>query len=209
MGVDQAAAPGGPAFLRPSAIALVFAGGVLGAGARETLGLVLLPAAGLPVAVLAVNLIGSLLLGWLYEAVDRRALAHSAHGAHERAARLRNIRLFAGAGVLGGFTTYSALAAGSATMLIEGRVLLGAGYAIGTLLLGALAAWGGMLLGGVAGGGVGGVAPNTAGGAAPNTAVGSPGDATGGGAASGGRHADSGGPSGRTVRDEPGEGSHG
>lgn len=51
----------------------------------------------------------------------------------------RTIRLFAGTGVLGGFTTYSALATDGA-YLIAHRPLVGIGYALGTVVGGLLSA---------------------------------------------------------------------
>lgn len=146
--MDQAPASNTPAFLRPATLGLVFSGAALGALAREGLVLIVPAVGGVPLAILFVNVVGALLLGWLYAVVDRRALAHAARGAHRDAARRRALRLFLGTGALGGFTTYSALAGGTVTLLLGGAPWLGVGYALGTLLLGALAAWAGMLLGG-------------------------------------------------------------
>ncbi|MGB4136390.1 MAG: CrcB family protein, partial [Microbacterium sp.] len=74
---------------------LVAAGGTLGVAARMLLGMAIPDAGGLPLSVLIANVAGALLLGVL-------------------TARLpaTNLRLFLGTGVLGGFTTYSALAVG-------------------------------------------------------------------------------------------------
>jgi len=88
----------------PAAVLLVFLGGVVGVAVRAVIVVPLTAAALHPLVVpgvtLAINLLGSLLLGvvvgWL---ADR----------HPRA------RLFLGTGVMGGFTTYSAFAVQSIT----------------------------------------------------------------------------------------------
>lgn len=123
-------------------LGLVFLGGTLGTALREALGL-LLPAglaagARLPLTTVGINLLGALLLGLLLEALVRRG--HDAGGR-------RTARLLLGTGLLGGFTTYSALAADSALMLQGGHIPLAVAYALGTVLLGGLATWLGIVLG--------------------------------------------------------------
>ncbi|MGN8026659.1 fluoride efflux transporter FluC [Microbacterium sp. 22242] len=112
----------------PLRLALVVAGGAIGTAGRLGLGL-LLPAAtgagltGVPWATLAVNLAGAFLIGVL-------------------AARLPGssaVRVLLGTGMLGGFTTYSSLAVGTAT-LWHAQPLLAAGYAAGSVILGIAAA---------------------------------------------------------------------
>ena len=106
----------------------VVAGGVIGVALREAL---LLPfsaadpaALVLPLATLSVNVIGSFALGAVVGVLgDRHPLA----------------RAFAGTGVLGGFTTYSAFAVQSATM-IASAPLAGVALALVSVLLGLLAA---------------------------------------------------------------------
>ena len=121
-----------------SAIGLVAAGGALGTALREALSLIRPPIDGVPVTTAAINLAGAFALGWLLAAL-------SGPGADTE--RRRAWRTFAGAGVLGGFTTYSALAAD--TVLLSGaRPLLGLGYAVGTVIAGWAAAAVGLAVGG-------------------------------------------------------------
>jgi fluoride exporter len=109
----------------------VVAGGVLGVALRE---LLLLPfatqgAAGgaplaLTVATMIINIIGSFALGIVVGVLgDRRPLR----------------RAFLGTGVLGGFTTYSAFAVQTATLLGEAP-FVGASLALVSVLLGLAAA---------------------------------------------------------------------
>jgi CrcB protein len=120
-----------PAHRQPKLILYVFLGGVIGAAARAGLSLALPTApGGVPWAILIANLVGAFLLGVLLTAIGVHAV--------ETRAR-RELRLFAGTGVLGGFTTYSSLAEGTAELL-RGDVWLGAAYALGTLVLGLVVA---------------------------------------------------------------------
>ena len=127
-----------PPHLRPGSMLLVFAGGTIGAGLREILSLAFPPLHGIPSTILAINVVGALLLGLLLELLSRR-------GPDE--GRRRAVRLAAGTGVLGGFTTYSALATDAAALIGEGRAGAGIGCALATLLLGGLATWAGIALG--------------------------------------------------------------
>jgi len=109
----------------------VVAGGAIGVALRE---LLLLPfdsgastvagSLALPVATMGVNVVGSfalgLVVGWLG---DGHPVA----------------RAFLGTGVLGGFTTYSAFAVQTATLL-GSQPLAGAALALVSVLLGLLAA---------------------------------------------------------------------
>ena len=102
---------------------LVIAGGMLGSAARLGVALLVPDIGGLPVATLAVNVVGALLIGVL-------------------AARLpssSNTRVFLGTGILGGFTTYSAFADGSVVLLTDAP-LLALAYVVLTLGLGVSAA---------------------------------------------------------------------
>ena len=129
--------------LRPALIAVVAAGGAVGTAAREAVALAVPPVGGLPVAILAVNLAGAFVLGVLLEALQRR-------GPDEGGRRL--LRLAAGTGFCGGFTTYSTLAVGAAELLRSGPAALGAAYAVGSVLLGVAAAGLGVLVGATIGG---------------------------------------------------------
>ncbi|MCS3843447.1 CrcB family protein [Microbacterium sp. AK031] len=109
---------------------LVALGGTLGTAARLAIALSIPDDGGFPVATLAVNLIGAMLIGVL-------------------AARLpgsSDMRVFLGTGILGGFTTYSAFAVGTVQLWTETPLLAGL-YAIVTLAFGIAAAVIGMRVG--------------------------------------------------------------
>ena len=98
---------------------LVALGGALGAAGRYGAGLLALRlgASGWPWATFAVNVVGSLLMGFAVAALALR-------GEPFPGARL----LFA-TGVLGGFTTFSAFSLELAELLEQGHMLKAAGYA--------------------------------------------------------------------------------
>lgn len=132
-------APARPAYRQGRLVGLVAVGGAVGTGARQGLGL-LVPAVGdLPVAILLVNLTGAFLLGLLLEWLLRS-------GPDE--GRRRDLRLLVGTGVLGGYTTYSALALDGAAMISGGRPGLAVAYTVGSVLLGVAAAGLGVVLAG-------------------------------------------------------------
>lgn len=104
----------------------VMAGGTVGTAARLGLALLIADAGGIPLATLMVNVVGALLIGVL-------------------AARLppsSDLRVFFGAGILGGFTTYSTFAVGSfglwmdAPLVAVAYVLLTLAGGIGAVILG-------------------------------------------------------------------------
>lgn len=113
---------------RPALVLAVAAAAAVGALARAGLAAVLPDAdGGLPVATLLANLTGCLLLGVL---VGRAPDAPWA-------------RPVLGAGLLGGWTTWSGLAVEADLLLADGAVALGAGYLVASLAGGtALAAVG-------------------------------------------------------------------
>jgi len=136
---------------RLASVALVFAGGSVGTAARAALDSALAhrDAAGVawlvpdgttlhafPLHTLAINVMGSLLLGILLEHLARR-------GPSPSRARLR---LLLGTGGLGGFTTYSALSASTAQLLLDGHACAAAVYSLATVVLGLLAAGVGIAL---------------------------------------------------------------
>jgi len=131
--------PGRPVHLRASSLGLVALGGAVGTGIREALALTWpTPAGGLPVTILAINLVGAFVLGALLEALARR-------GPDE--GRRRALRLLVGTGVLGGFTTYSALATDTAAL--AGSALGTAlAYAALSIVVGAVASLAGVAAGG-------------------------------------------------------------
>ena len=121
---------------RVTEILLVACGGCIGTAARFLL------SAAFPLAtqmqlIFGINLLGSLILGMLLESLDRSALT----------ARLqRRLRLLLGTGILGGFTTYSALAADTAILLGAGDIVTAVLLSVGSVVLGVAAAAAGMRL---------------------------------------------------------------
>ncbi len=113
----------------PANIALVAAGGAIGTGLRYGLMLLMPPVAGVPVAILTVNLVGAFLLGLLLEALSEFGPDHGWS---------RRLRLGIGTGVISGFTTYSTLAADSVTLALASPVIAVA-YGVGTVIIGGLA----------------------------------------------------------------------
>jgi CrcB protein len=113
----------------PRVLGLTIAGGAMGVLAR---GLILAPVSdpAAPWTTLAINVVGSLLLGvivgWF---ADRRPLA----------------RAFLGTGLMGGFTTYSAFAV--ATAVWAATPWLAAGLAAASVFLGVLGAIIGLFIG--------------------------------------------------------------
>jgi CrcB protein len=115
--------------------ALIFLGGGLGALARHVLGLVAVRAFGpdLPWGTLACNLIGGLAMGAL------AAVLLTGAGSEQ-------LRLFAGVGLLGGFTTFSAFSLETAAMLQRGDLALAGGYALVSVIGSVAALFAGMAL---------------------------------------------------------------
>ncbi len=126
-----------PVHLRPRNLALVGLGGVLGTAGREGLGLVIPTLGVLPLSTWCVNVAGAFLLGMFLEALSRR-------GPDE--GRRRSIRLLVGTGLLGGFTTYSALATETVLLLNSGSIGWAIGYSIGTVVVGGVASWLGIVV---------------------------------------------------------------
>jgi CrcB protein len=124
-----------PVHLTPSAIALVFAGGSLGVLARASLDHVFPAGSGFPTATFAVNLVGAFALAVLIETLALRG----ADVGHRRA-----LRLVLGTGVLGGFTTYSALAVQTDALVRTGHAATALTYAAGTVALGLVASLAGI-----------------------------------------------------------------
>lgn len=119
-----------PVHLHPGFVLLVIAGGTTGALARYGLSMVLPAPGGWPLPTLVINLSGAFLLGILLEALVRQG---------PDAGRLRVIRLLAGTGFMGAFTTYSTLALETNTLLGAGHTADALVYVAATLLGGAAA----------------------------------------------------------------------
>jgi CrcB protein len=136
MNADQPSPPIAlPVHLNWRYLALVAAGGIVGTALRELLTNAVPRIGYVPVSILGINLLGAFLLGGLVETLVRRGPDYGWR---------RALRLLLGTGVLGGFTTYSALA--TDTVLLLARADIGAAllYSLGTLTLGALASWAGI-----------------------------------------------------------------
>jgi CrcB protein len=115
-------------------------GGALGALSRW--GVVLaLPrsSGGWPWATLTVNLAGCLLIGVLLAVLAARRPDDD------------RLRAFLGAGVLGGFTTFSSFAVEVADLLRAGTPLIAVAYVVVSVLGGLLAVAAGLRIGGLAG----------------------------------------------------------
>ena len=116
----------------------VFVGGLIGTGARLGIDL-LLPHAtpgSLAWSTVVVNVAGSFVLGVLVATLWRRA------------GFPLWLRAGLGAGVLGSFTTFSAMALNSVAAGLEGNLLVVVAALIASTVLGLLAAWAGLALGG-------------------------------------------------------------
>lgn len=121
---------------RPRHVALVAAGGALGAVGRVALAEAW-PArpGGLPVVTLLENLAGAFVLAVLLTVLGRRSVADP------------TVRLLVGTGVLGSFTTYSTHSVEVVVLLEGGAWWVAGGYLLVTLAGGLLAAAAGVGLG--------------------------------------------------------------
>ncbi|MEO5610001.1 MAG: CrcB family protein [Ornithinibacter sp.] len=120
----------------PAVLVAVGAGGALGSLGRYAVGLALHHApGGFPWATLVVNVTGALVMGVLVGFLVDRPGAH------------RLARPFLGVGLLGGWTTFSALAVDVVQLTQAGHVQAALIYVAGTFILGVLAVGGGSALG--------------------------------------------------------------
>lgn len=109
-----------------SSFLTVALGGAIGASARHGLSLMTLRffGPGFPIGTLLANVIGGflmgILMGWLVREMPENA---------------NSIRLFAGVGVLGGFTTFSAFSLDALRMLETKRYFELTGYIGGSVVL--------------------------------------------------------------------------
>lgn len=124
-----------PLHLRLPSLGLAVIGGSLGTAAREAIGLVVADRAGIPVAILGINLLGAFCLGLLLSGLSRLG---------PDAGLRQKVRILVGTGFMGGFTTYSALATDTASLLGDGRIGAGLAYGLGTVVIGGLATWAGI-----------------------------------------------------------------
>lgn len=124
-----------PLHLTPNALALVFAGGSLGVLARAGLDRLLPAGTGFPAMTFVINLVGAFALAVLIETLALRG---------PDAGHRRVLRLVLGTGLLGGFTTYSALAVQTDALVRSGQSVTGLAYAVGTVTLGLVASLAGI-----------------------------------------------------------------
>ena len=102
--------------MTPTSLVLVALGGALGSVLRYSLSVTLTgryALASFPMATLLVNLIGSLLIGILFAFLLREnTVVHS------------QLKIFLGAGLLGGFTTFSTFSVESLALFQRGEITL-------------------------------------------------------------------------------------
>jgi CrcB protein len=111
-------------------VLLVAAGGAVGTLVRWAVSEVVPTADGFPLATLAVNVVGSFVLGLLLERLTRRG-PETPSG--------RRWRLGLGTGFCGGLTTWSSFAVEVDRLTSTGAVGTAAGYALASLAAGLLA----------------------------------------------------------------------
>lgn len=128
-------APATPLHREWWALGTVALGGTVGTAMREGLSLLVPVSGAFPAVIFGINVVGAFLLGVLLEALLRRG----ADGG-----RRRVLRLLLGTGVLGGFTTYSALATDTALLLGDGQLGPAILYGGLTIVVGAAASWAGI-----------------------------------------------------------------
>jgi CrcB protein len=117
-------------------VAMVAAGGAIGAVMRYLVGKAMGPQADatVPWHTLLVNVTGAFVLGLLIAVAAR-------HGWPAW------WRPFIAVGVLGGYTTFSTYSIESVELMMRGQTGVGLGYALGSLLVGLVAAWLGLMVG--------------------------------------------------------------
>lgn len=114
---------------------LVMTGGAIGAAARFALARAMPSAAGgWPWPTFLANVAGGLLMGVLAGYLLRMG------------PQAEDMRLFAGVGILGGFTTFSAFSLELARQIERGELALAGGYALASVLLALLALFAGLAL---------------------------------------------------------------
>jgi CrcB protein len=115
---------------------LAAAGGALGSGARHLVNVAAFRwlGAGFPWATLVVNVVGSLLMGAVLEAILLRRIAGP------------EARTFLATGILGGFTTFSAFSHDTASLLERGAHSMAIGYVLASVLLSLVALYLGIAL---------------------------------------------------------------
>jgi CrcB protein len=134
-GSTSTSVPDDAARVRPHAVAAVAAGGALGAPARYGVAqLVDVEAGTFPWATFAVNVSGSLALGFLLVVIVRRYPPD------------RHAQPFLATGFLGAYTTFSTFVVEIDLLIRDGRAALAVTYVLASVLVGLAAAWAGMAL---------------------------------------------------------------
>jgi CrcB protein len=112
----------------------IVAGGIAGTLARYGMGGLVQRLAGgvFPFGTLSVNLLGSFILGVLWQFVEASSVSP-------------NIRALVGIGFCGAFTTFSTLALETLNLLRDGEWLLGMVNVVASNVLGLVAVYGGMV----------------------------------------------------------------
>jgi CrcB protein len=120
-----------------SHIGWVFLGGGIGSALRYGVGRAALAVAGpnFPLGTLAVNALGCMLMGVLAEWLAWRDTGIDA-----------SVKLFLTAGLLGGFTTFSAYALDAVTLWQRGETIVAIAYTAGSVLLSIAGLLGGVAL---------------------------------------------------------------
>ena len=114
---------------------IVAAGGAIGAGLRHLVNMASMRfAISFPWGTLAVNIVGSLVMGVFIETLARRAGASA------------ELRLFVATGILGGFTTFSAFSLDVAVLWERGAQGLAAIYVAASVIGAILALFAGLWL---------------------------------------------------------------
>lgn len=103
------------------AVIQVALGGAIGAAARYGVGVALVRPGAFPIGVLAVNIIGSFLMGLIIVYLGQKMLSH--------------LNPFLMTGILGGFTTFSAFSLEAYTLFERGEVGQAAIYVIASVVL--------------------------------------------------------------------------
>lgn len=135
---DAPAKPLRPLHLRPWAMAWIFAGGIAGTAARYYIEKALPhDGASWPWATFVINITGALMLGGLLEALARLG---------DDSGWRRRVRLCAGTGFCGAFTTYSAFALEIVLVARNGHFGTAISYGLVSVIGGVFTAWLGIVI---------------------------------------------------------------
>lgn len=124
------------AFFSWPVLAAIFVGGGIGSMLRYAVTVIVTQrfGPGFPWATLAINVLGSLIIGVVFELSQTRALGVTPL-----------VRIFLMTGILGGFTTFSTFSLDIVTLAGERAGLLALGYAFASVAIGFAAAYAGIV----------------------------------------------------------------